>query len=89
MWSDPELDERLARVRSTRDTEEARLLVRELTIEMLDQAPYIWLPAPHTFTAWWPWVKNYQGELRAGAVRPWPIYSRIWIDHELKRELGF
>jgi hypothetical protein len=24
-----------------------------------------------------------------GAVRPGPIYARIWIDHDMKRELGF
>ena len=35
-----------------------------------------------TGTAWWPWVENYKGKLRAGAVRPGPIYARIWIDHE-------
>ena len=37
----------------------------------------------------WPWVKNYGGELRAGANRPGPIYARIWIDQELKEEMGF
>ena len=24
-------------------------------------------------------MQNYNGELRAGAVRPGPIYARIWI----------
>ena len=44
---------------------------------------------PYVFTAWWPWVKGYQGELRAGAVRPGPIYSRLWIDQDLKKKMGF
>ena len=34
-------------------------------------------------------MKNYGGELRAGAVRPGPIYARLWIDQEMKREMGF
>jgi peptide/nickel transport system substrate-binding protein len=34
-------------------------------------------------------VRNYGGELRAGAVRPGPIYARMWIDHDLKRQMGF
>ena len=34
---------------------------------MLDRAPYIWLPIQYFYSAWWPWVKNYNGELRAGA----------------------
>ena len=64
-------------------------LARELTVQLMEYAPYIWLPTEYVYTAWWPWVKNYAGELRAGAVRPGPIYSRIWLDQELKEELGF
>jgi peptide/nickel transport system substrate-binding protein len=63
--------------------------MESLTREILEQAPYVWLPIPYVHTAWWPWVKNYGGELRAGAVRPWPIYARLWIDHELKKQMGF
>ena len=66
----------------------ARQMLREMTREILDKAPYIWLPTPYIYTAWWPWVKNYGGELRAGAVRPGPIYARIWIDQELKKKMG-
>jgi peptide/nickel transport system substrate-binding protein len=53
------------------------------------RASYLWLTAEYIYTAWWPWVKNYGGELRAGAQRPGPIYARIWMDQALKRELGF
>jgi peptide/nickel transport system substrate-binding protein len=66
---------------------QARL--KEMTIEILDKAPYIWMPTPYLYTAWWPWVKNYNGELRAGAVRPAPIYARMWIDQELKKKMGY
>ena len=48
-----------------------------MTLEILDKSPYIWLPTRYMFTVWWPWVQNYNGELRA--VRPGPIYARIWI----------
>ena len=60
-----------------------------VTVEILDKAPYIWLSTPYVYTAWWPWVQNYNGELRAGAVRPGPIYARIWIDQEMKKKMGF
>jgi peptide/nickel transport system substrate-binding protein len=89
MWSDPEFDRRITDAESTRDETERQRKIKELTVEMLDQAPYIWLPTVYNYIAWWPWVKNYGGELRAGAVRPAPIYARIWIDQKLKRELGF
>ena len=50
-----------------------------MTLEILDKSPYIWLPTRYMFTVWWPWVQNYNGELRAGTVRPGPIYARIGI----------
>ena len=57
--------------------------------EIIDQAPYVWMPIPYVYTAWWPWVKNYGGELRVGAVRPGPIYARIWLDQDMKKKMGF
>ena len=63
-------------------------MIREITREIVDKAPYVWLPTPYLFTAWWPWVKNYGGELRAGAVRPGPVYARIWVDQDLKKKMG-
>ena len=72
-----------------RDEAKRQEHVRAMTVEMLDKAPYIWLPTPYAHTAWWPWVKNYNGELRAGAVRPGPIYARIWVDQDLKKKLGY
>ena len=87
-WADPQLDEKMKAVYRTRDEEERIAMLREMTTDILDKAPYIWLPTPYIFTAWWPWVKSYGGELRAGAVRPGPIYARLWIDQELKKKMG-
>ena len=89
MWSDPVYDKKMAEVYVTRDEAKRQQMLREMTVEILDKAPYIWLPTPYYFAAWWPWVQNYDGELRAGAVRPGPIYARIWIDQEMKKKMGF
>ena len=88
-WNDPEYEKRMAEVYLTRDEAKRQQMIREMTIEILDKAPYVWLPTPYIFTAWWPWVQNYNGELRAGAVRPGPIYARVWIDQEMKKKMGF
>ena len=87
-WSDPDYDRRMEAVYREPDEGKRQVALREMTREILDKAPYIWLPTPYTHTAWWPWVKNYGGELRAGAVRPGPIYARIWIDQEMKKKMG-
>jgi peptide/nickel transport system substrate-binding protein len=47
------------------------------------------LPVPYVYGAWWPWVKNYYGEIRVGAWRSAPILARVWIDQEMKKAMGF
>jgi peptide/nickel transport system substrate-binding protein len=89
MHSDPEFDKKMASAYAERDEKVRKQIMRELTREILDKAPHIWLPSGYVHTAWWPWVKNYGGELRAGAVRPGPIYARIWIDQEMKKQMGY
>ncbi len=88
-WTDAEYDKKMAAAYLERDEGKRQAMLKEMTREILDKAPYIWLPTAYIYTAWWPWVKNYNGELRAGAVRPGPIYARIWVDQELKKKMGF
>ncbi len=88
-YADPEFDKKMMAIYQERDEGKRQQGIRELTREILDKAPYIWLPTPYVFTAWWPWVKNYGGELRAGAERPGPIHARVWIDQEMKKKMGF
>jgi peptide/nickel transport system substrate-binding protein len=88
IWSDPEFDRKMDAADQEFDEDKRKGMLRELTREILDKAPHIWMPTAKGFTAWWPWVKNYDGEHTAGAVRPWPIYSRIWIDQDLKKKMG-
>jgi len=88
-WSDKAFDEKMDKVYQEPDEDKRKQMLREMTTHILDQAPYIWLPTPYVYSAWWPWVKNYGGELRAGAVRPGPIYARIWVDQDLKKKMGY
>jgi peptide/nickel transport system substrate-binding protein len=88
-YSDPAFDKKMAAIYLEQDEAKRQVGIKDLTREILDKAPYIWLPTPYIYTAWWPWVKNYNGELRAGAVRPGPIYARIWVDQEMKKKMGY
>jgi peptide/nickel transport system substrate-binding protein len=88
-YDDPEFTRRVNAMYEERDESKRQKIARELTREILDKAPYIWLPTGYTYAAWWPWVKNYGDERYAGAARPGPIYARIWIDQALKKKLGF
>ena len=89
LYFDEDYETGLAKLVTTKDIGEQAKIARMLTRKLLADTPYIWLPTQYLYTAWWPWVKNYGGELRAGAVHPGPIYAQIWIDQKLKSELGF
>lgn len=89
MYADADFDRRFNAILVEPDERRRLAMTKLMTREVLEKAPYIWLPVQYTYTAWWPWVKNYGGELRAGAVRPGPIHARMWVDQDLKKKMGF
>ena len=88
-WNDPVFGQKFADAARERDEAKRHAMFREMGRDILRGVPYVFLPVPHYFSAWWPWVKNYNGELRAGAARPGPIYARLWIDQDLKKRMGY
>jgi peptide/nickel transport system substrate-binding protein len=88
-FTDPEVDQKMAETYAEPDERVRQVKVRLLTRSVLEKAPVIVLPTPYVYTGWWPWVKNYGGELRAGAERPGPIHARMWVDQEMKKKMGF
>jgi peptide/nickel transport system substrate-binding protein len=45
-------------------------------------------PVENRTTFWWPWVKNYHGELAVGVLNSWGWNKWIWIDQDLKKQMG-
>ncbi len=89
MYDNKDFNKRLMETYAEPDERVRQVKVRLLTRQILADAPHIFLPSPYVFTAWWPWVKNYGGELRAGAERPGPIHARVWIDQAMKKQMGY
>lgn len=89
MWDDPKFDAAVKTALYERDEKKRQQMLKDLTTYILEQAPALWMPAPYRYTAWWPWVKNYGGELFVGAGRSAPIYARVWIDEGMKKKMGF
>ncbi len=88
-WNDPAFEKKMQVMYQERDEPTRQKMVREMTREILDKAPYIWLPTPYSHAAWWPWVKNYDGEIYGGGFRWGPVHARIWIDQDLKKKMGY
>ncbi len=66
------------------------LLRRDLYPCVLEQTYAIPAPEAPMYNFWWPWVKNYVGEIQVGyglgSYNNWTKW--IWIDTGLKSEMG-
>ncbi len=88
-FSDPVIDKMMAETYAESDERVRQVKVRQMTRLVLEKAPVLFLPSAYVYTGWWPWVKNYGGELRAGSERPGPIHARIWVDQDMKKKMGY
>jgi len=59
-----------------------------LALYWLDEASCMQLPAPFVLAYWWPWIQNYYGETDIGLLDFSWMLAEMWIDQDLKTELG-
>ncbi len=73
-------------------------MIKEDDVRRLGMMYQIILPTPTYYTLWWPWLKNYHGEQWLGwaahSLSPveyvgGEIYKYLWIDQDLKDEMGY
>jgi len=71
------------------DGKAAAAQFKDLMKYVLDQAYVIPRPIYAQTNFWWPWLKNYSGERLVGyyVYNFWSAY--IWIDEDMKKEMGF
>jgi len=74
---------------STVDEAEQNVILKELNVIGLDSAAYVPIGSPSSLRYWWPWVKNYYGEKDCGVFYMGPLIAVIWIDQDLKAEMGY
>ena len=64
-------------------------MARELNKYVYDQAYIIPTMDTPTTTLWWPWLKNYTGEISVGYGQSGNWEKWVWIDEALKKSLGY
>jgi len=64
-------------------------VLKEVVPFILEQCVAIWCPLPRTYRMWWPWVQNYHGEFALGCDDEMLIYTYIWMDTEMKQDMGY
>ena len=62
---------------------------REFSMAELEQHTQIWGPMAPLYQANQPWVKGFNGEFQLANMSHHTILSRLWIDQDLKKEMGF
>ena len=71
-------------------TEEERVRAyKEYDMLILKQHNQIWGPMAPGFEVNQPWVKGFNGEFSIGNMLYNSVLVRLWIDQDLKREMGF
>jgi peptide/nickel transport system substrate-binding protein len=90
MVDDPYINETLVKIRTAMltDQREAMKIYKEMTKYVVDQAYVIPAVVGSYHTLWWPWLKNYSGELNVGYDDPtWPSF--MWYDQDMKKKMGY
>jgi peptide/nickel transport system substrate-binding protein len=63
--------------------------LKEAVPFILEQCVAVWTPLPRTYRMWWPWVQNYHGEWALGCDDEWLILDYMWLDEEMKKDMGY
>jgi peptide/nickel transport system substrate-binding protein len=89
MLNDAKINDAVAGMRKAMltDSTQAMHIMRDLTPYLLENAWAIPRPKRPTVNLWWPWLKNYQGEMYMGYAALWPKF--IWYDTDLKKSMGY
>ena len=68
--------------------DELDAMYKDLLKYVKDQAWYVPRPLAYSYVLWWPWVKNYHGELNVGWAGPsWGWAQYVWVDEALKNKM--
>ncbi len=83
---DPAYDALAAAVLSAATQEELRGRVEEAFMYLTENHWHVWLGRAPLFSVVQPWVIGYNGEV---AQESGVILGRVWIDQDMKKEMGF
>ena len=88
-FDDPHYDELVTRAMKIAAPAERDALLKEAALYFVNEASWLPTPASTTFSGWWPWLKNYYGEIEAGYTDTTPMHATLWIDQGLKKQMGY
>jgi ABC-type transport system substrate-binding protein len=88
-WSNPEFDAIVTKIEREMDESKQAPMVKEASIIMMREAPYLPLAQSVSKIYWWKYVQNYYGEYSLDDGTPHSMIPYWWIDQAMKKSLGF
>ena len=86
--NDPVFDALFDAAQAASTVEEQKGHIKEIDLYLAKNHVLVWSPKPPQFNVSQPWIKGYNGEIDLGWGDRSVIFSRIWIDQDLKKEMG-
>ena len=86
--NDPELDAAIDAAKAASNYDEQRKYLKEVDQIVVNKFYNIWGPFLPFWQVHQPWVKGFGGEAGLGGMQNFTIFARLWIDQELKKEMG-
>ncbi len=84
----PELDAMVDAALAATTIEEQQRLIKKADMYAMEKHWLIWGPKNPSWTLVQPWVIGYNGEKELSPAATNDIHARLWIDSELKKEMG-
>ena len=88
MWDDKIYDEAWGSAAKEMDPAKRTEYMRQAFLRLKSQATHFRFPSGLYYTTWWPWLKNFDGASAIGGHK-YTNLAYVWIDQDLKREMGF
>ena len=86
--NDPWYEAKFKEKQAATTMEEVNSVTKELNQYAIEQLWTLFSPIAPSFSASQPWVIGYNGEFHLGENRLQSVFTRLWIDSELKEAMG-
>ena len=79
----------VADVQAATTTEERQRLTKLVDMYIIEKHWYIWGSRIPLMNVLHPWVVGFNGETELGNMDHKAVAARLWIDQDLKQEMGY
>ena len=86
---DPAYEALYEAVQAAQTIEEQQRAAKEANMYVVENHWIIWGTKVASYGASWPWLKGYNGETDLHDWHKLGVFARLWIDQDLKKEMGY